>query len=47
MLIVRDKEKEILKTTLNADEARFLAVYGRRRVSKTYLIRQTEYSARD
>jgi len=33
MLIVRDKEKEILKTTLNADEARFLAVYGRRRVS--------------
>ena len=41
MLIAREKEKAILQATLNADEAQFLAVYGRRRVGKTYLIRQT------
>lgn len=41
MLIAREKEKAILQATLSADEAQFLAVYGRRRVGKTYLIRQT------
>ena len=41
MLIAREREKAILQATLVADEAQFLAVYGRRRVGKTYLVRQT------
>lgn len=36
--IGREKELEILKTLLKSDEAQFLAIYGRRRVGKTYLI---------
>ena len=40
MLVARKKEKETLLETLRADEAQFVAVYGRRRVGKTYLIRE-------
>lgn len=40
-MISREKEKKTLLEALKADEAQFIAVYGRRRVGKTYLIRQT------
>ena len=41
MLIGRDKEQQILLSALEADESQLIAVYGRRRVGKTFLIRQT------
>ena len=41
MLIAREKERNVLLGALNQEEAQFIAVYGRRRVGKTYLIRQT------
>lgn len=34
-------EKQILREALNAEESQFIAVYGRRHVGKTHLIRQT------
>ena len=40
MLIGRKKEKEVLEEAWRAEESRFIAVYGRRRVGKTYLIRE-------
>ncbi len=40
-IIGRVEEKLILQKTLNSDEAEFIAIYGRRRVGKTYLIRKT------
>lgn len=36
--IGREKELEILESLLKSEEAQFLAIYGRRRVGKTYLI---------
>ena len=39
-LIGRDTEKEKIDRMLLSGQAEFLAVYGRRRVGKTYLIRQ-------
>ena len=39
-LIGREKEQEILKACLDSDAPEFLAVYGRRRVGKTFLIKQ-------
>lgn len=39
-LFGREKETALLETVLNSKEAEFLAIYGRRRVGKTYLIRQ-------
>ena len=41
MLIGRTTEMAELLATLEADESQFVAVYGRRRVGKTYLIRET------
>ena len=41
MLVGRVKEKEILNNTLQSEDSRFVAVYGRRRVGKTFLIRET------
>lgn len=41
MLVSRDKEKKTLLDALKTDCSQFIAVYGRRRVGKTYLIRQT------
>ena len=41
MLVSREKEKQILLDALIAEESQFIAVYGRRRIGKTYLIRQT------
>ena len=40
MLIGREKEQYILRQALQADRSRFVAVYGRRRVGKTFLIRK-------
>ena len=41
MLIGREKEQKTLKEAYQAEESKFVAVYGRRRVGKTYLIRES------
>ena len=41
MLIGREREKQVLLNTLNEEYSQFVAVYGRRRVGKTFLIRET------
>lgn len=41
MLIGRIKEQRELMEAYRASESRFVVVYGRRRVGKTYLVRQT------
>lgn len=41
MLIGREQEQKRLLEALNSNEPQFIAVYGRRRVGKTYLVRQT------
>ena len=40
MIISRTKELKALRSAREADESRFIAVYGRRRVGKTFLIRE-------
>jgi len=40
-MIGRIEEKEYLQSLLNEEEPQFVAVYGRRRVGKTYLIRES------
>ena len=40
-MIGRKKEKEYLLSLLYEDEPQFIAVFGRRRVGKTYLVRET------
>ena len=39
-VIGRHREKEILDALLRSKSAEFLAIYGRRRVGKTHLIRE-------
>ena len=41
MLIGREKEKGILLNALSEEYSQFIAVYGRRRVGKTFLIRES------
>lgn len=41
MIIGREKQQQQLLSLLESDESQFCAVYGRRRVGKTFLIRQT------
>lgn len=41
MFIGRDKEIQELMRAFNSPQAEFVAVYGRRRIGKTYLIRHT------
>ncbi len=41
MLIGREKEQQILKEALTDEYSQFIAVYGRRRVGKTFLIRES------
>ncbi|MBQ9059068.1 MAG: ATP-binding protein [Atopobiaceae bacterium] len=41
MLVARDKEKKLLEDAFEAEESQFIAVFGRRRVGKTYLVRET------
>jgi len=38
-IIGREKEQDILENCMNSGRPEFIAVYGRRRVGKTYLIR--------
>lgn len=40
MLVCRNVEKQRLKTAFLSNEAEFVVIYGRRRVGKTFLIRQ-------
>lgn len=40
MIIGREKEIATLRGLLTSDESQFVAVYGRRRVGKTFLIRE-------
>ena len=41
MIVGRENERKELLELLEKDESQFCAVYGRRRVGKTYLIRET------
>ena len=41
MLIGREQEQKRLLEAFNSKEPQFIAVYGRRRVGKTYLVRET------
>ena len=41
MLVGRKKEIELLNHVLQDDHSLFVAIYGRRRVGKTFLIRET------
>lgn len=41
MLIGREKEVAVLQEAMEKEESRLIAVYGRRRVGKTYLIRES------
>ena len=41
MLIGREKEQQRLLQAIGEEDSMFVAVYGRRRVGKTYLIRET------
>ena len=41
MIVGRKKEQEILLNLLDSPQSEFVAVYGRRRVGKTFLIRET------
>ena len=40
MIIAREKELSILKGVLRDEKSHFIAVYGRRRIGKTFLIRE-------
>ena len=40
-MIARYEEQTVLQRALNSKESEFVAVYGRRRVGKTYLVRET------
>lgn len=40
MIVGREKELKLLERAYRANEAQFITVYGRRRVGKTYLIRE-------
>ena len=40
MLIGREKEQGWLREAYQSDESQFVAVYGRRRIGKTYLVRE-------
>lgn len=41
MLVGRELEQNLLLETLKSDKSEFVAIYGRRRVGKTYLVRET------
>lgn len=41
MSVGREKEQGLLRQAFGANRSRFIAVYGRRRVGKTFLIRET------
>ena len=40
LMIGREKEIKVLNDCLESDESQFVAVYGRRRIGKTMLVRE-------
>ncbi len=40
LIVARKEEQKILKKFSESDKSEFIAIYGRRRVGKTYLIRE-------
>lgn len=40
-MIGREKERNVLLEALHSDQSEFVAVYGRRRVGKTFLVEET------
>jgi len=40
MIIGREKEQTIFKSVLQDDKSHFIAIYGRRRIGKTYLVKE-------
>lgn len=40
LFIGREKEQELLRRYLDSNQSEFIAVYGRRRVGKTFLIQK-------
>ncbi len=40
-MIGREEEIKYLRSLKNEEESQFIAVYGRRRIGKTYLIRES------
>lgn len=40
MIVGREKEIELLKGLLEEEDSQFVAIYSRRRVGKTFLIRE-------
>ena len=41
MLIARNRESQELLSAYQSEESKFIAIYGRRRIGKKYLVRQT------
>ena len=41
MIIGRERERADLENLMVSDKSEFVAVYGRRRIGKTFLIRET------
>lgn len=41
MIVGREREQQLLKEAFSANGSEFVAVYGRRRVGKTYLVGET------
>ena len=39
-MLGREEEKRVLLSLLESDKSEFVAIYGRRRVGKTYLVRE-------
>ena len=39
-LIGREKEKREIEKFINSDKSEFIAIYGRRRIGKTFLVTQ-------
>ena len=40
-MIGRTREKELLQSLFDEEESQFVAVFGRRRIGKTYLVRES------
>ena len=40
MLIGREKEIQELRQAYDSEESKFVAIFGRRRIGKTYLVRE-------
>ncbi len=40
-MIGREKERQMLRNAYESSESQFVAIYGRRRIGKTYLVRET------